>query len=343
MLIKCPKCGFVQPSDQFCARCGIDVHLFQQKPAPLIQRIIGHPAFWAGLFILVVIGTFGYLKYEKQSELAQRRVYLKKGPQFVNTKSHGNKDLKPQQSDASGGGSVQQTENFKNLNDSLETSEVQKSASSPSPSVSIREATSLGLDQDTDSFDQVKSALHSSQEKISKTLTVLFFEASEEQITQAIETALQKGATPIDFGYYRSTPLFSSLDRPGWVKLKSKRINLSTNSLEFRWVEGSADPEMGFLFALSVNGVTFPLQAELDIVKVIPEDATSELTPIRYPTTVMDILPEQTKWLISLRLPRTVSKEALQILKDPIFSIFSSDSFLKMKSEFTLIFDFGNQ
>jgi len=168
MLIKCPKCGFVQPSDQFCARCGIDVHLFQQKPAPLIQRIIGHPAFWAGLFILVVIGTFGYLKYEKQSELAQRRVYLKKGPQFVNTKSHGNKDLKPQQSDASGGGSVQQTENFKNLNDSLETSEVQKSASSPSPSVSIREATSLGLDQDTDSFDQVKSALHSSQEKISK-------------------------------------------------------------------------------------------------------------------------------------------------------------------------------
>jgi hypothetical protein len=307
----------------------------------MFQRITGHPAFWALLFIIVIIGTFSYLKYEKQNEIAQRRQYLKKGPQFVTPKVSTDRKLESHLNDVPVTPTVQSNSPQAEKNP-LETSETKKNPSGPNPNSSDQETTILSSNGITKTQARTTIAPHSTQDKVSKNLTITFFEVTEEQITQAFETALQKGASPIDFGDYRSTPLFSAADGPGWVKLKSKRIQLSINSLESRWVEGNTDPNMGFLMALSVSGVTFPFQVELEIIKIIPEDADNELIPVRYPTTVMDILPEQTKWLISLRLPRAVNKSALQILKDPIFNIYNSDPFLKMKSEFTLVFDFGS-
>lgn len=51
MIIECPKCGFIQPKDRYCANCGIDVESFHAKPKPVIVRILNSPSLYVGLFV----------------------------------------------------------------------------------------------------------------------------------------------------------------------------------------------------------------------------------------------------------------------------------------------------
>lgn len=40
MLVNCPRCGFSQPNDQYCAQCGVDMHSFKQKKQPLFKQLL---------------------------------------------------------------------------------------------------------------------------------------------------------------------------------------------------------------------------------------------------------------------------------------------------------------
>ncbi len=55
MLINCPRCGFSQPQDQYCAQCGIDMQRYKPKEQPLLAQIFGNTAFQ---IIALLIATF---------------------------------------------------------------------------------------------------------------------------------------------------------------------------------------------------------------------------------------------------------------------------------------------
>jgi hypothetical protein len=55
MLINCPRCGFSQPQDQYCAQCGIDMQKFKKKEDPLLVKIFGNAAFQV---IALLVATF---------------------------------------------------------------------------------------------------------------------------------------------------------------------------------------------------------------------------------------------------------------------------------------------
>ena len=40
MMVNCPKCNLLQPKDQYCARCGINMETWQPPPLPLWKKII---------------------------------------------------------------------------------------------------------------------------------------------------------------------------------------------------------------------------------------------------------------------------------------------------------------
>lgn len=65
MLITCPKCGFNQPQDAYCAKCGVDMANYIPKKKPLFQRIIMHPALPVVLVVLAV--STGITLYKKRS------------------------------------------------------------------------------------------------------------------------------------------------------------------------------------------------------------------------------------------------------------------------------------
>ena len=55
MLINCPRCGFSQPQDQYCAQCGIDMQSFKPKEIPFFKKLVSSTAFQLGILILVTL------------------------------------------------------------------------------------------------------------------------------------------------------------------------------------------------------------------------------------------------------------------------------------------------
>lgn len=62
MLIKCPKCGFDQPKDTYCANCGIEIDSFKPIIEPLWIRAFRSPLFSLLTFLIFGYGAFLYLK-----------------------------------------------------------------------------------------------------------------------------------------------------------------------------------------------------------------------------------------------------------------------------------------
>jgi hypothetical protein len=56
MLINCPRCGFSQPKDQYCAQCGVDMEAFKPKADPVLQKIFKSTT--THIFILLLAALF---------------------------------------------------------------------------------------------------------------------------------------------------------------------------------------------------------------------------------------------------------------------------------------------
>lgn len=71
MLINCPRCGFSQPKDQYCAQCGVDMQSFKPKSVPVTKKIFQSTATHV---ILLLVGAVFVGQYVIRSEEPQRWV-----------------------------------------------------------------------------------------------------------------------------------------------------------------------------------------------------------------------------------------------------------------------------
>lgn len=69
----CPRCGFSQPKDRYCANCGIDVDAYHQRPASFFARILNSSNLHLAVIIGVIIATLFYLVVS-QRDLIQKEV-----------------------------------------------------------------------------------------------------------------------------------------------------------------------------------------------------------------------------------------------------------------------------
>lgn len=83
MLINCPKCGFSQPKDRYCANCGVDMDAFRPKAPPMMKTLLGNPAFHIGIVVVLAIGAWVMIRQNQKRELAQRMQFLSQGPVVV--------------------------------------------------------------------------------------------------------------------------------------------------------------------------------------------------------------------------------------------------------------------
>lgn len=61
-MMECPRCGFQQPEDRFCANCGLDIDSFRAKPKPLSQRLMGSPLFYGGVAVAAILVLIWWAK-----------------------------------------------------------------------------------------------------------------------------------------------------------------------------------------------------------------------------------------------------------------------------------------
>lgn len=72
-LMKCPRCGFEQPEDRYCANCGADVQKLKARPTPFLIRLLQNPNFHLSLIGVLIALVVFYILYS-QSELVSREV-----------------------------------------------------------------------------------------------------------------------------------------------------------------------------------------------------------------------------------------------------------------------------
>jgi hypothetical protein len=64
MNVVCPKCGFEQPQDRFCANCGIDMDNYRSPNKPVSQRLAASSLFYFFLVLVVLIVTIYFIRQQ---------------------------------------------------------------------------------------------------------------------------------------------------------------------------------------------------------------------------------------------------------------------------------------
>lgn len=54
MMVNCPKCHFLQPKDQYCANCGVNMETWRPPQRPLWKRLVTNWIFQLTLLFLVI-------------------------------------------------------------------------------------------------------------------------------------------------------------------------------------------------------------------------------------------------------------------------------------------------
>src|SRR5690348_1453156 len=71
MMMECPRCGFSQPIDRYCANCGLDIEKFRAKPKPLWVRLAQNPNVYLSLIAVLIVSVAGYLFYSRRGFVRQ--------------------------------------------------------------------------------------------------------------------------------------------------------------------------------------------------------------------------------------------------------------------------------
>lgn len=79
-MIECPKCGFIQPDDRYCANCGLDIQTYKPKGTPWYLKLLKSPMFQASLsgviILILVMSLFRSQTANIQSKISQLQTTL---------------------------------------------------------------------------------------------------------------------------------------------------------------------------------------------------------------------------------------------------------------------------
>ena len=81
MLINCPRCGFQQPKDQYCAQCGVDIEAFKPAKPSAFQSLVKSPLVQLSIAFIAIAGVGSFIYQQNQQRLESRVEYLRSSPQ----------------------------------------------------------------------------------------------------------------------------------------------------------------------------------------------------------------------------------------------------------------------
>jgi hypothetical protein len=76
MMVNCPRCGFSQPQDQYCASCGVDMLLYRPAKKALLKRVAGSTVFQVAVLGIVVLASFNFARTLRDRERALRQAEI---------------------------------------------------------------------------------------------------------------------------------------------------------------------------------------------------------------------------------------------------------------------------
>lgn len=104
MLVNCPKCGFSQPKDRYCAKCGVDMENFTPKSPSVGKQILMHPALHISLIFVVVFVAVAYIKGHERKTFLEQVEKMPTGRAVIEATPTPSSEALPTPQEVAGGG-----------------------------------------------------------------------------------------------------------------------------------------------------------------------------------------------------------------------------------------------
>jgi hypothetical protein len=72
MMMDCPRCGFSQPKDRYCANCGLDVDHFKPVPESKAKKLVQSAAFQVTAVVIIVVALASGIYTAQKKEIAEQ-------------------------------------------------------------------------------------------------------------------------------------------------------------------------------------------------------------------------------------------------------------------------------
>ncbi len=321
MQVLCPKCGFSQPKDQYCAKCGVDMDRYKPTPTATWKKILQNPFLHLLWIFFLAFTSIQFIQKNRRDEMKQRIAYLKNGPVVIEKRM-----------------------------DSGDNREIQVTSSEQAQQALAGEGTTTLTTLAGKNGGAATGALTGKNENTEKEWRV---RARYLEIDQSTANAWSEEMR--SHGQYRQfdsvtlgvLPQFKNrLHDKGIKELQSfdKKVSLNSSA---EWFAGThhgneIENESGLLSSIVIHEVKdgvlrgeFEVQRTLHLGKE-PNKSTDRVSfgsPFEMNTNAAFVL-------IGL-LPRSFAEELDEDLNpDAFLSIFKSRRFLNRQAEFTLLIDF---
>lgn len=70
---ECPRCGFTQPPDRFCANCGINIEKYTPAPEPLLSKVCNSTGFLLTAVLGLIFALFSAIYVFKESTVPREQ------------------------------------------------------------------------------------------------------------------------------------------------------------------------------------------------------------------------------------------------------------------------------
>lgn len=371
MLINCPRCGFSQPKDRYCASCGVDMENFTPNAPTQMEKLVGMPFFNIALVLALTGGIIGYIRYQQSEELKARIELLSNGPVVLNQASQSPQNLTVSLNDSqeltnSAGPSNEANQSVNSPGENTSNSPETSSSTTEKSTGEMTKTNFKNFPENSKSSNENPSAANQNSQasesspgsqsnltlgKIGLTRAIMIYAEIDRSIVRSWLSEMRtqpyfKNFDSVSLGILPQ--LMQKLRQPGIKILQQTDARIQQSPVSTEWMVGThktgdAEVETGLQFSMNVidqkDGVA---RGDLEVLRAFrdPPDSKS-IEKVSYGGAFE--MPIGSGFIIRGLLPQRLATDIDDDLNpDSFLSIFKSKRYLSGESEFIFILDFDS-
>ncbi len=314
MLMECPRCGFSQPQDQYCAKCGIDVVSFKQKTSQPPRKSSGL-LLYAIIFLVIVGMIVIFMRRHVKEEIETRVQFIK-------------------------GGLTLASPSLKQPN---------PGPTNPISKPEVRSVESLSPEAPARPLSSPKAVLPQNESKVSETIQVnLIFAEVDRTLMEVFRNESRATGQFVEFGDFRTgiVPSFAKMANDRGVRLLQRvSEKLARDHVSATHSIGTTKPDgtfIGITYSITLTQIeTNNLRGEFEIMHTFYESSDFGMPPVQrsYPSTTFDLNTGQS-WMVTLSPPSIPQDEIEAHSSEGIMRLFHSPQYRSRQTEFAVFLDF---
>lgn len=337
MLINCPRCGFQQPEDKYCAQCGVDMETFKPNSPSLLKKIFSSLAIQISLLVIFA-GGVGFFLYQ-QGQNFETKVSRTKSQLQINRSS-----------DAGGSSLATSSESIieNNSNTSLEDSASPREPASAEAAVALTNnsatSTETSISADAKNKDLKTPAVAHSQQ-----LTVYYAEVLRKNFVNILNTSRNTGQF-INVGDYSAgiLPNIEKAISDAQLRVLTKEVRELSKTKTLQWFYGIRDrqdphSEIGLATFFEINEVEgHNLRGSLEIQRTWKEPNTGgefEIQRKSFPA-MFEIGGDTGFFMAGVMPPQSNLENDDELTAIDVYKILHSPRFRNGESEFVILIKF---